>query len=97
MILVSDSRFLSDDGGMSIPVNLVFLMNAVDYLSGDKELISLRSREVTDRPLKKLEDGSRKRWKWANILLPSIIIVGLGFIRIRQGNKRADILKQIYE
>ena len=97
LILVSDSRFLSDDGGMSIPVNLVFLMNAVDYLSGDKELISLRSREVTDRPLKKLEDGSRKRWKWANILLPSIIIVGLGFIRIRQGNKRADILKQIYE
>ena len=82
---------------MSIPVNLIFLMNAVDYLSGDKELISLRSREVTDRPLKKLEDGSRKRWKWANILLPSIIIVGLGFMRIRHGNKRADILKQIYE
>ena len=96
LLLVSDSRFLADDGGMSIPVNMVFLMNAVDYLSGDKELISLRSREVTDRPLMKLEDDSRKRWKWANILLPSIIIVGLGFIRIRQGNKRADILKQIY-
>jgi len=97
LILISDSRFLADDGGMSIPENLIFLMNTVDYLSGDKELISLRSREITNRPLDELEDNSRRRWKWANILLPSLIIVGFGFMRIKQGKNRADVLRQIYE
>ena len=97
LILISDSRFLADDGGMSIPENLIFLMNTVDYLSGDKELISLRLREITNRPLDELEDNSRRRWKWANILLPSLIIVGFGFMRIKQGKNRADVLRQIYE
>ena len=50
-MLISDSRFLSDEGGMSIPDNIVFLMNTVDYLAGDKDLISLRSREISSRPL----------------------------------------------
>ena len=31
--------------------NMIFLMNVVDYLAGDQDLISLRSREVTSRPL----------------------------------------------
>ena len=51
LMLISDSRFLSDEGGMSIPDNIVFLMNTVDYLAGDKDLISLRSREISSRPL----------------------------------------------
>ena len=47
IILISDSKFLSDDAGMSVPENMVFTMNAVDYLAGEKELIALRSREIT--------------------------------------------------
>ena len=102
-MLVSDSRFLSDEGGMSIPDNIVFLMNAVDYLAGDQDLISLRSREITSRPLDilklsdqeelsmsqddkdKMQDKIKKRWKLANIILPSILIIGFG---IFQNKKR---------
>ena len=72
---IADSKFLSDDAGMSVPENMVFTMNAVDYLAGEKELIALRSREITNRPLDEIEDATRSRWKWANVLLPSIIIV----------------------
>ena len=97
MVLVSDSKFFADDAGMSIPENMVFVMNAVDYLAGEKELISLRSREITNRPLDEIEDATRSRWKWANVLLPSIIIVLLGFYRSRSQNNRAIILEQIYE
>ena len=43
-MLVSDSRF-TDEGGMSIPVNMIFMMNAVDYLANDADLIALRSRD----------------------------------------------------
>ena len=97
LILISDSQFLSDEAGMSIPENNVFLINAVDYLSGDKELISLRSREITSRPLEEIEDGSRRTWKWINILLPSILIIAFGIYRNKSENNRSKLIKQIYE
>ena len=115
LMLVSDSRFLADDGGMSVQDNLVFLMNAVDYLAGDQDLISLRSREITSRPLdilqltdeevrtytqnerEKLENRTKKRWKYANMLLPSVLIIGFGFFIMRREKNQAEILKQIYD
>ena len=97
LIVVADSKFLSDDAGMSVPENMVFLMNAVDYLAGEKELISLRSREITNRPLDEIEDGTRTRWKWANVLLPSLLIAGFGMYRSKREKDKAEILKQIYE
>jgi len=115
LMLVSDSRFFSDDGGMSVEDNLVFLMNAVDYLAGDQDLISLRSREITSRPLdilqltddearsysqnerEKLENSTKKRWKYANMLLPSVFIIGFGFFRMRREKNQSEMLKQIYD
>ena len=97
IILVSDSKFLSDDGGMSVEGNLVFLMNSVDYLAGDKDLISLRSREITNRPLDEISDSSKKNWKYMNMLLPSILIISFGFWRFKKEKFKAEMLKQIYD
>ena len=97
LILISDSKFISDDGGGASPENHIFVMNAVDYLLGDRELISLRSREITNRPLEELEDEEKSRWKWINILLPSILVVGFGFIRLKRENSRAKVLEEIYD
>ena len=97
LLLVSDSRFLSDDGGMSVEGNLIFLMNSVDYLAGDKDLISLRSREITNRPLDEIKDSTKKNWKYINMLLPSILIISFGFWRFRTEKFKAEMLKQIYD
>ena len=97
IILISDSKFLIDEGGGAAPENHIFLMNAVDYLLGDRELISLRSREVTNRPLQELEDGKKSTWKWINILLPSIIIIAFGFMRLRNEKARSKVLEEIYD
>jgi ABC-type uncharacterized transport system involved in gliding motility auxiliary subunit len=96
MILVSDSRFLSDDGGGSSPENHIFVMNAVDYLLGDRELIALRSREITNRPLSEIEDSAKAWWKWFNIVLPTVLVVSFGFFRLRRSKARARILEDIY-
>ena len=96
MILVSDSRFLSDDGGGASPENHIFVMNAVDYLLGDRELIALRSREITNRPLAEIEDSAKARWKWFNIVLPTVLVVGFGFFRLRRSKARSRILEDIY-
>ena len=97
LIIVSDSKFMMDDGGGAAPENHIFIMNAADYLLGDKELIALRSREITNRPLEELEDEEKARWKWINILLPSILVVGFGFIRLKRENSRSKVLEEIYD
>ena len=99
--LVSDSQFFSDQGGGSSPNNITFTLNTIDYMLGDSELISLRSREVTDRPLLDEMDGvgnqTRLTWKIVNMLLPSLLIMVLGFIVRKRQTKKSRILAGIYE
>ena len=115
LMLISDSKFLADDAGMSVDENMIFLMNVVDYLAGDQDLISLRSREVTSRPLdilqldtedeqrfsadekERMVDRKKKRWKFANMVLPSTLIIGFGVLRYRREKNQAEVLKQIYD
>ncbi|MBC8214415.1 MAG: GldG family protein [Candidatus Marinimicrobia bacterium] len=97
IVLVADSKFLSDDGGGSIQENSVFVMNTVDYLMGDSDLIALRSREITTRPLEAIDDELKSKLKWMNILLPSLLIISLGFFILRKESNRAKILGEIYE
>lgn len=97
VILVADSKFLDDASGAASPENHVFLMNAVDFLMGDRGLIELRSREITSRPLKELTDDARRNWKWANIVLPSVLVVGFGLFRNRRQKRHARLLEELYD
>ena len=96
LVLVGDSEFLSDQGGGASPENHIFVMNSVDYLIGDKDLIALRSREITSRPLEEVSDEAKKTWKWVNIMLPSLLIVGFGLVRMRQQKRRSSVLEELY-
>ncbi len=96
ILVIGDGGFMADEAGGGIPANLNMFINAVDYLVGDQELISIRSREVTARPLKELSDGARRALKWANILGPSALIVTLGLYRWRGNRKRRNLLEEIY-
>ena len=99
--LVSDSRFFSDQGGGSSGENMIFTMNTIDFMLGDSELISLRSREVTDRPLLSDADGVsnqvRLTWKLINMLLPTILIILLGVYIIRRDKQKAIQIEAMYE
>jgi len=97
IIIITDSKFILDNGGGSSGENHIFIMNAVDYILGDRELIALRSREITSRPLEELEDSEKSRWKWINILLPSILVVVIGFLRLKRENGRSKILAELYD
>ena len=100
IVLVSDSKIFADQGVGSSPENRIFIMNTIDYLLGDSELISLSSREVTDRPLLTEADGvdakTRLTWKVINMLLPSILIVLLGVYVMKSNKKRSLNLKGLY-
>ena len=76
--------------------NHIFVMNSVDYLIGDRDLIALRSREITSRPLEETSDAAKKSWKWAKITLTSLLIVGFGLVRMRRQKSRSNVLEELY-
>jgi gliding-associated putative ABC transporter substrate-binding component GldG len=82
-MLIAGDADLAEDQGMT-EYNRVFLLNALDWLSGNDLLIELRSRQVQDRPLEELDPGARARIKWANLLGPSLLVVIFGLARWRR-------------
>jgi ABC-type uncharacterized transport system involved in gliding motility auxiliary subunit len=96
LVLVSNSEFLLDEGGGQIPENAIFVMNTVDVLIGDKDLVGLRSREITARPLLPVEDGSKTTWKTLNILMPALLVILLGLFQWRLEVARTRRLEELY-
>jgi ABC-type uncharacterized transport system involved in gliding motility auxiliary subunit len=77
MIVVGSPSLLDDefmDGG-----NLVAVLNMLDWISGDEELIGLRSRGVTQRPLEELSAAGRAFFKgmWMFGLPMLIALIGM--------------------
>lgn len=87
IVAIGDAGFAVDQG-MRSPSNRTFFVNIVDWLTQDESLISIRSREVTTRPLKKISDRQRQLVKYANVFGPPILVVLLGVWRW-QSRRRA--------
>lgn len=82
VIVVGDSDFISDGFLRSSPDNLTFFQNLVDVLSLDDDLISIRSKIVSSRPIKEdLSDSSRAMIRYFNVFGLTIIVVAFGIIR----------------
>ncbi len=96
LVLVSTSDFLLDSGGGQVPSNGIFVMNAVDVLIGDRDLVALRSREITTRPLQSVDDATRTTVKTINILLPALLVIGYGLFQWRLEKARAKRLEALY-
>ncbi len=64
IVIVADTDFLTDDfyldsSGAPAADNAAFALNAIDVLGGSNDLVSLRSRAPSQRPMKRLEDMER--------------------------------------
>ena len=79
IVVVSDSDFASDEM-LSAPGNVQFVVNAIDWLSEDDSLISIRSKEVQARPIKQLSPEIERVLKYTIILLPALLAVVLGLL-----------------
>jgi gliding-associated putative ABC transporter substrate-binding component GldG len=96
LVLISDSSFLLDDAGGRMPENRVFVLNASDVLIGDRDLVALRSREITSRPLAAVEEGARATWKSINIILPALLVILYGLLQWRLEINRTKRLEELY-
>ena len=108
IVLITDSNFFDDTSIANMRVvrndineNYTFIENIIDVMLGDAELVSLRSREIILRPLIDEAQGKenstlRTKWKWINMLLPSLLIILYGIIRRKSQQKRSKYLMENY-
>jgi len=101
LVLISDGDFAvgGNQRGMQLPPDNVSLMvNSIDWLSDATGLIELRTKGITSRPIMEMEDAKKAFIKWLNFLLPIIMIVVYGLIRIQiNHNKRVKRMEVSYE
>jgi len=93
IILVGDGDFPVNGEGQRPqqlqPDNINLMVNAIDWLSDETGLIDLRTKAITARPLKDVDEGRKLFLKWLNFLLPIILIILYGIFR----NQRNRSLK----
>ncbi len=80
IVVVGDSNFISGQFA-SMGDNLNLFLNLVDSLSLDEDLINVRSRGITDRPLKELTDSRRALVKYLNIFGMTALVLAFGLGR----------------
>jgi ABC-type uncharacterized transport system involved in gliding motility auxiliary subunit len=81
MVVIGDGNFVQGQFAQGGP-NLILFMNAVDWLSQDTDLMSIRARETAIRPLKPdISDGTKRTVKYANMFGPPVLVLALGLVR----------------
>lgn len=61
--------------------NVNLASNAIDWLSDDTGLIELRTKGVTSRPLEQIDDTKRNLYKYGNVAIPILLMIGIALYR----------------
>ncbi|MBK9931947.1 MAG: GldG family protein [Saprospiraceae bacterium] len=86
MIVYGDGDFAvngQEGRGMS-PDNINLLVNSVDWMSDESGLMELRTKGATTHPIKEIDESQRSLIKYANFILPVLLVLLYGFIRSQQ-------------
>lgn len=89
-LLIFGSAKMFDDGVIAAPQNALLLLNAIDYLAGSKELLSIRSKILTNRVLKPVEASTKLFWRFVAVLLVPLVLTGFGITRATLRRKEAE-------
>jgi gliding-associated putative ABC transporter substrate-binding component GldG len=92
VIVVSDSEFALDINLNRFESNTIFFQNLVDALTSDEALINIRSKTVTDRPLKELNETQKNWMKWGNIAGVSVLFTLYGLMRYNKRRKNKVVI-----
>ncbi|MBI5183652.1 MAG: GldG family protein [Nitrospinae bacterium] len=81
ILVIGNSNFIADEFIGQAGGNLTFFMNSIDWLTIGDELIGIRSRRVTDRPLKEISEYKKGYIKFTVIFSMSMVLICLGLVR----------------
>ena len=93
-LLVVGSAMMFDDNLLAAAQNALLLLNAVDYLAGSQELLTIRSKTLTDRVIRPVEAGEKLVWRIFVVLLIPVVIAVFGILRAGVRRKEAAHYRQ---
>lgn len=82
IVVVGNARFISSGFLAQFRPNQIFFENAVDWMTMGEDLISIRSRFVTDRPLKEVSEKTKLFIRVVNIGGVPILVIAFGLARL---------------
>lgn len=94
IMVIGNARFISDNYAPQSG-NLEFLLNAVDWFTWGADLIGIRSRAITDRPVPILTERQKVAIKSANIVAVPILITTFGVLRFYLRRRRKVTLNDL--
>lgn len=94
IMVIGNARFIADSYAPQSG-NLEFFLNAVDWFTWGADLIGIRSRAITDRPIPILTERQKVAVKSANIMAVPILITVFGVIRFYIRRKRKLTLNDL--
>ncbi|MCL5029930.1 MAG: GldG family protein [Bacteroidetes bacterium] len=89
MVVFGNGDFATNGSGQNAqrlePDNVNLMANAIDWLSDDTGLISLRTKGINSRPIKaNIEESTKVLVKYLNFLLPILLIIAYGIFRYQR-------------
>lgn len=86
--VIGDSDFVKENFLQRNGNNLIFFQNVVDALTLDPDLINIRSKGVTSRPLKEVSEAKKMSIKYFNIFGVTVLVIILGIIKYNLRKRR---------
>lgn len=85
MVVIANGAFaVNGEGQQQQQVNqdnVNLASNSIDWLSDDTGLIELRTKGITSRPLEQIDDAKRNLYKYGNVFLPILLMIGIAIYR----------------
>ncbi|MGB0429077.1 MAG: GldG family protein [Bacteroidia bacterium] len=101
MVVIANGEFIANGQGQGQqmqqinPGNVSFILNSIDWLSGNTQLTQLRGKGIKSVPIENVEEGKRNTYKYVNFLLPLLLIVLYGFIRFQSKKAKRQKWKEM--
>lgn len=83
MIVIGNGDFPTDDF-RGPDENLIFFSNMIDYLTDDVGLSEIRLKDANPKPIKPIEDSTRKILKYGLLVVPPVLVLIYGVWRWRR-------------
>ena len=90
MVVVGDVDFLQEQFLRANPQNLVFTLNAIDWLAQDEALIGIRSKLRTPPVMAFTSEFQRGALKWGNLVGVPLLLIFLGVVRVTGRRRRIE-------
>lgn len=92
VIIAGNSDFVSANSAGANKENQILFQNMVDSLTLGDDLISIRSKGATDRPLKAIDESQKATIKWGLTIGVPLLFVLYGFYRRSVRNAKKNSL-----